>query len=74
MSIYQFGQFNFDESRGSLTSLDKELQDSNENQVEIQLRHKVANLLAYLIKNSTRIISKEELLTELWPLEIDQKL
>jgi len=82
MSIYQFGQFNFDESRGSLTSLDKELQDSNENsltpekieqsnnndgrQVEVQLRHKVANLLAYLIKNSTRIISKEELLTELW--------
>ncbi|MCJ8296765.1 MAG: winged helix-turn-helix domain-containing protein [Colwellia sp.] len=66
MPIYQFGQFHFDECRGSLTSLDEELPNSKENQVEIQLRHKVANLLAYLIKNSTRIISKEELLTELW--------
>ena len=41
--------------------------DGNSTQPEsIQLRNKVANLLTYLIDNNDRIISKEELLTELW--------
>jgi len=41
-------------------------EDKKTEQVEVQLRNKVANLLAYLIKNNDRIISKEELLSELW--------
>jgi len=38
----------------------------NTDEVAAQLRHKVANLLTYLIKHNNRIISKEELLAELW--------
>jgi DNA-binding winged helix-turn-helix (wHTH) protein/tetratricopeptide (TPR) repeat protein len=34
--------------------------------LEVQLRRKVADLLSYLIANQHRIISKEELLSELW--------
>jgi len=34
--------------------------------LEVQLRRKVANLLSYLITHQDRIISKEELLSELW--------
>ncbi|SFC79826.1 winged helix-turn-helix domain-containing protein [Pseudoalteromonas denitrificans] len=61
MPYYQFAQFCFDVNKGSLI---------NHQQIgteqEIQLRHKVANLLAYLIENRDRIVSKEELLNELW--------
>jgi DNA-binding winged helix-turn-helix (wHTH) protein/tetratricopeptide (TPR) repeat protein len=91
MSIYQFAQFRFDESRGSLTAFkDDEINSNNtsgnnsKNNSEpqgsttdinkselsagspIQLRRKVANLLSYLITHRTRIISKDELLSELW--------
>ena len=91
MSIYQFAQFRFDESRGSLTtfkddeinSLNTSGNNSNNNSEPqgsitdinkselsadspIQLRRKVANLLSYLITHRTRIISKDELLSELW--------
>ncbi len=34
--------------------------------LQVQLRRKVADLLSYLIANQHRIISKEELLSELW--------
>ncbi len=61
MLSYQFSQFYFDVSSGSLIT------DHNlASQHEIQLRHKVANLLAYLITHRERVISKEELLKELW--------
>ena len=75
MTIYQFAHFHFDESSGSLTSPNTDInsqdessltEDNNTEVVAVQLRHKVANLLAYLIKNNERIISKEELLAELW--------
>jgi DNA-binding winged helix-turn-helix (wHTH) protein/tetratricopeptide (TPR) repeat protein len=86
MSIYQFAQFRFDESRGSLitltseesshqNSIDNSIKSSIEASIEndeeidllpIQLRRKVANLLSYLIANRSRVISKEELLSELW--------
>jgi len=63
MSIYQFSQFRFDDSRGSLATL---VEDEKTSLPPIQLRRKVANLLSYLITHRTRIISKEELLNELW--------
>lgn len=64
MSIYQFAQFRFDDSRGSLVVL--EGNEEKATQPPIQLRRKVANLLSYLITHRTRIISKDELLSELW--------
>lgn len=67
MPIYQFSKFRFDNSRGSLTTYNDETNNKPEVDVlDIQLRRKVANLLSYLIANRTRIISKEELLSELW--------
>jgi DNA-binding winged helix-turn-helix (wHTH) protein/tetratricopeptide (TPR) repeat protein len=61
MLHYQFSQFYFDVSSGSLIT-----DHNTESQHEIQLRHKVANLLAYLITHRERVVSKEELLKELW--------
>lgn len=61
MPTYQFADFTFDDSRGVLTKYPQ----SNSEQV-VQLRHKVANLLGYLIEHRARLISKEELLSELW--------
>ena len=74
MSIYQFAQFRFDESRGSLVTVKREgeshldaiKQPEEIDVLPLQLRRKVANLLSYLIRHRTRIISKEELLNELW--------
>ena len=60
MLSYQFAQFYFDVSKGSLA-----FKQDGENK-EIQLRHKVANLLTYLIEHRSRIVSKEELLSKLW--------
>jgi len=57
----QFSQFYFDVSSGSLI-----VERNTGSQQEIQLRHKVANLLAYLIAHRERVVSKEELLSELW--------
>jgi len=41
-------------------------EEVNVQPIEVHLRHKVATLLAYLIENRDRIISKEELLDKLW--------
>lgn len=54
---YRFDAFTFDPERGSLHS------DQGEHTV---LRHKVANLLHYLLQHADRVVSKEELLAELW--------
>lgn len=61
MSLYQFAQFHFDTHKGCLY-----LGDHSESVEEISLRHKIANLLTYLIENRERVISKDELLNELW--------
>ena len=61
MLNYQFSQFHFYVSSGSLI-----VDRNTESQQEIQLRHKVANLLTYLITHRERVVSKEELLSELW--------
>lgn len=71
MAIYQFLHFSFDDSRGSLHAIetDSEKTDLASQLVSsqtIQLRHKVANLLSFLIVNRERIVSKEELLKTLW--------
>jgi len=61
-----------DENTGreeNLTSKVEVAKSDKQNQaksLEVQLRRKVANLLSYLITNQDRIISKEELLSELW--------
>lgn len=55
--LYQFAQFSFDSQTGALTTKD---------QKEIALRHKVAGLLHYLIEKKDNIVSKEELLENLW--------
>jgi len=78
MAIYLFSPFSFDDKRGSLVSRPLAMNpDNNSGDLshdpdmdspsnEVHLRHKVANLLAYLIENRDRIISKEELLDKLW--------
>lgn len=54
--MYQFAEFQFDSDRGVL------IQQGREQHV----RHKVALLIDYLIRHRERVISKEELLAELW--------
>ena len=71
MAIYQFSHFSFDDSRGSLSSLEIDKNEAHSqsqltHSQTIQLRNKVANLLSYLIVNRERIVSKEELLDALW--------
>ncbi|MBY4677753.1 winged helix-turn-helix domain-containing protein [Marinobacterium arenosum] len=56
MSCYQFADCLFDTERGLLIRNDQQL----------HVRPKVAQLMAYLIEHRDRVISKEELLTELW--------
>ncbi|WP_027855904.1 winged helix-turn-helix domain-containing protein [Marinobacterium jannaschii] len=56
MSLYRFAGFEFDAERGLL------IRDGNEQNV----RHKVARLIAYLITHRERVVSKEELLQQLW--------
>ena len=54
---YQFGQFTLDVERGCL------LHDGE----EIKLRPKVYETLKYLVENSGRLISKQELIQAVWP-------
>lgn len=61
MSLYRFSQFHFDTRKGCLY-----LNYQSAAVVEISLRHKIANLLTYLIENDQRVISKDELLSALW--------
>jgi DNA-binding winged helix-turn-helix (wHTH) protein/TolB-like protein len=56
MSHHHFADWQFDETRGELKQAD----------TVITLRHKVANLLAYLLQHRDRVVSKEELLQALW--------
>ncbi|HKU27110.1 MAG TPA: tetratricopeptide repeat protein [Candidatus Sulfotelmatobacter sp.] len=54
---YRFADFTLDRERASLTRLG----------VEIKLRPKVYDALAYLIQNKGRIVPKKELIHALWP-------
>ena len=65
MPLYQFDKYRFDSQKGCLYPLTSE-QETQTRLQEIPLRHKVASLLNYLLEHRSRIISKEELLTELW--------
>ena len=56
MSLYRFAEFEFDAERGLL------IHGGN----ELHVRHKVAQLMVYLIEHRERVISKEELLEQLW--------
>lgn len=56
MSLYRFEPWQFDTERGLLLAGEDEL----------HVRHKVAELLTFLIENRHRIVSKDELLTRLW--------
>lgn len=58
MSIQLFGPFRYNSSSGELTNLDT---DSC-----VTLRHKLNQLLAYLIQNRERVVPKDELLDTLW--------
>jgi predicted ATPase/DNA-binding winged helix-turn-helix (wHTH) protein len=54
---YGFGGFTLDVSRGMVRKADG----------EVKLRPKVYDALLYLLQNRGRLISKEELIHELWP-------
>lgn len=54
---FQFGPFRLDEPARSLRLRDREL----------SLQPRVFDLLVYLIRNSARVVSKDELLDTLWP-------
>ncbi|MBB1488020.1 winged helix-turn-helix domain-containing protein [Oceanospirillum sediminis] len=60
MRVYQFAHFQFDPDAGCLFFTESDTEQ------EIILRHKVANLLNYLLEHRERIVSKEELLDKLW--------
>ena len=55
--IYRFGEFTLDVGRGCL------FHDGE----EINLRPKVYETLKYLVENSGRLISKQELIQAVWP-------
>lgn len=65
MTHYQFDHFHFDSERGSLRRV-VDTPDSETAELEQSLRHKVANLLCYLIEHRDRVVGKEELLKALW--------
>jgi predicted ATPase/DNA-binding winged helix-turn-helix (wHTH) protein/tetratricopeptide (TPR) repeat protein len=56
-TIYQFGEFTLDVGRGCVLRGDE----------EIKLRPKVYKALKYLVENPGRLISKQELIQEVWP-------
>ena len=53
---YRFGEFTLDAGRGRLLNVDQ----------EVKLRPKVYDALLYILENRGRLISKEELIRELW--------
>ena len=55
---YQFGEFTLDVARGCVLRAGGE---------EIKLRPKVFKALKYLVENPGRLISKQELIQEVWP-------
>jgi predicted ATPase/DNA-binding winged helix-turn-helix (wHTH) protein len=56
-TIYQFGEFTLDVARGCVLRAGE----------EIKLRPKVYKALKYLVENPGRLISKQELIQEVWP-------
>lgn len=60
MPCVHFAHFRFDTSRNLLSNTQQPDADTN------GLRHKVAQLLDYLIEHRDRVVSKEELLENLW--------
>jgi DNA-binding winged helix-turn-helix (wHTH) protein/tetratricopeptide (TPR) repeat protein len=59
--IHRFGQFELDESK-------RELRDEDGHRIDTE--PKAFELLLYLLKHRDRAVSKDELLTELWPRSI----
>ncbi len=59
--IHRFGQFELDESK-------RELRDEDGRRIDTE--PKAFELLLYLLKHRDRAVSKDELLTELWPRSI----
>ncbi|NTS78633.1 winged helix-turn-helix domain-containing protein [Catenovulum sp. SM1970] len=61
ISQYQFDEFVFDTEKGCLFS-----HNEQDELVEVKIRHKVAELLQYLIEHADSVVSKDELLDNLW--------
>lgn len=57
MSIWRFDPFEFDSRSGELT---------RRGQAPVRLRHKLAQVLLFLLENRERPVGKEELLDSLW--------
>jgi len=57
VAIYRFGDFELDDARGELHRAGK----------AVPAERRAVELLLHLLRNRARVISKEELLAELWP-------
>ncbi|WP_120511772.1 winged helix-turn-helix domain-containing protein [Photobacterium salinisoli] len=60
MACYQFAAFTFNPETGQLCH------QTSAGQTEVHLRHKVSQLLAYLLTRPDQVISKDTLLDALW--------
>ncbi|MBD8512651.1 winged helix-turn-helix domain-containing protein [Photobacterium sp. CAU 1568] len=60
MACFQFAAFTFDPETGQLC------QQTSAGQTDIHLRHKVSQLLTYLLTHPDQLISKDTLLDALW--------
>ncbi|WP_330960420.1 winged helix-turn-helix domain-containing protein [Photobacterium sp. 53610] len=60
MTSYQFASFSFDTVTGRLTS------HASSTETEIHLRHKVSQILTFLLAHPDQLISKDTLLDALW--------
>ncbi len=69
--MIQFAQFAFDNTTGCLYRLSDDglcnsALSNDGSYSEVHLRHKVGALLSYLVENRDRVVSKDELLENLW--------
>src|SRR3974390_2161906 len=55
--MFRFGEFTLDVAHGSLRTADR----------DIELRPKSFEVLRYLVENSGRLLTKEELIGKVWP-------
>ena len=61
--IWRFGEFELDDERFALRQGDR----------EVELRRRVFDVLRYLVAHRNRLVSKEELLENVWPDEVIQE-
>ena len=61
--IWRFGEFELDEERFVLREAGR----------DVELRRRVFDVLRYLVAHRNRLVSKEELLENVWPDEVIQE-